>query len=710
MLPHLELGDAVAQQIADTIDPLVHDHFVAGAGEASGRSAGPPQRSAWASLPALAWSRLVTITGVSSANRARKKSGRTLTKSRNRSAPSPYGPILDDAAELHGQESVLIAEAWASALLGQIWVAGWAGYAADDAHDPNDFLQNEVEALIRHMAGQPTPAGLAVLRALALVGEDWTRELATDAARGLARRGVPEPAWGAHTDVAEPAELTDVLSMTDMFGDVEVITLGFRRADTEHAVVVFVDHASLAGIFKIMIGELAADGISGLVETFGAQGSLAAPVPLEAAQVKTLLDDALDRMLDHGPPDVEYQRDAPAAEKAGSDDDSGTDDEDEGDAARSWALLRARLDLLPDDLLPDDLLADDLLADADEFDIDLIDDEADRAEAERVAAEFLASDHAQALPDREAARIWARMAADWALDLGRPVQRYGPLSLGYFLITEVSQHIALGADDLALLPAVIRAWAHFTADARELGSAAHQQWDEQLPEILDEFAASYREPDAADHRATCADVIDFRLYETETSSEAVFDRLYAAAPAFLRRQLDDAGLAVQPPTIPAATVESTGTVHQIKVLLRGSKPPIWRRLEISSTSTLADLHNVIQAAFDWDDDHLWMFTTAYGKFGCSPDLGDRDPDETTIAQIAGEGVKFRYLFDFGDDLDHDVIVEKVVPVTAGAAYPQCIGGRQPDPVQYYFDEDGEGRTDALFDTDVINTRLARLRK
>ncbi|WP_322747346.1 MULTISPECIES: plasmid pRiA4b ORF-3 family protein [unclassified Frankia] len=642
---------------------------------------------------------------MSSANRARKKSGRTLAKSRNRSAPSPYAPVLDDAAELHREESILIVEAWASQLLGQIWVAGWADDAADGAHDPNDFLQNEVEALIRHMAGQRTPAGLAVLRALALVGEDWTRELATEAGRKLAGRGVPEPAWVAHTDVAE---LTDALSMTDMFGDVEVITLGFRRADTEHAFVVFVDHASLAGIFKIMIGELADDGITGLVEMFGTQGSLAEPIPLPAAQARARLDEALDRMLDHGPPEVEYERDAPAAEKTGSDDDGDADSDDEGDPAGGWALLRARLDLLPDDQLAD---ADD--GDGDGagggLDIELIDDEADREEAERVAAAFLASDHAEALPDREAARIWARMAADWALDLGRPAQRYGPLSLGYFLITEVSQHIALGADDLALLPAVIRAWAHFTTDARELGSAAHEQWDEQLPDILDEFVASYREPDAADHRATCADVIDFRLYETETSSEAVFDRLYASAPAFVRRQLDDAELAVHPPTIPAAAVESAGTVHQIKVLLRGSKPPIWRRLEISSTSTLADLHNVIQAAFDWDDDHLWMFTTAYGKFGCSPDLGDRDPDEATIAQIAGEGVTFRYLFDFGDDLDHDVIVEKVVPVTAGAAYPQCIGGRQPDPVQYYFDEDGEGRADALFDKDVINARLARLR-
>lgn len=37
-------------------------------------------------------------------------------------------------------------------------------------------------------------------------------------------------------------------------------------------------------------------------------------------------------------------------------------------------------------------------------------------------------------------------------------------------------------------------------------------------------------------------------------------------------------------------------IYQLKITLKDSKPPIWRRVEMPDTVTLAQLHQIIQAA------------------------------------------------------------------------------------------------------------------
>jgi pRiA4b ORF-3-like protein len=85
-----------------------------------------------------------------------------------------------------------------------------------------------------------------------------------------------------------------------------------------------------------------------------------------------------------------------------------------------------------------------------------------------------------------------------------------------------------------------------------------------------------------------------------------------------------AGMVARPPrsgatvaTLPAKRRSSGGPVpvYQIKVELRGAKPPIWRRLEVPADISLARLHAVIQTAFGWCDSHLHVFQTPYGEFG-----------------------------------------------------------------------------------------------
>jgi len=121
--------------------------------------------------------------------------------------------------------------------------------------------------------------------------------------------------------------------------------------------------------------------------------------------------------------------------------------------------------------------------------------------------------------------------------------------------------------------------------------------------------------------------------------------------------------------------------YRIKVGLRGAKPPIWRRLEVPADISLARLHTVIQIAFGWNNSHLHVFETPYGSFGTADaDLGHRPEAPVTLEQVApAVNSKLRYAYDFGDDWEHDILVEKVLDRDETATYPRCTGGRRAAP-------------------------------
>jgi Plasmid pRiA4b ORF-3-like protein len=63
-------------------------------------------------------------------------------------------------------------------------------------------------------------------------------------------------------------------------------------------------------------------------------------------------------------------------------------------------------------------------------------------------------------------------------------------------------------------------------------------------------------------------------------------------------------------------------VFQLKVTLLGTMPPIWRRLLVSADLTLAQLHDVLQAAMGWQDCHMHEFSAGHRRFG-EPNPEDR---------------------------------------------------------------------------------------
>lgn len=147
------------------------------------------------------------------------------------------------------------------------------------------------------------------------------------------------------------------------------------------------------------------------------------------------------------------------------------------------------------------------------------------------------------------------------------------------------------------------------------------------------------------------------------------------------------GVQEKVPKLPPKRTKSAGPapIYQVKVSLRGAKPPIWRRLEVPADITLAGLHQVLQTAFDWYDSHLHEFDTPYGRFGRpdpDPMFGRevRSAGSATLEQVArGVGAELMYTYDFGDDWEHEIVVEKLLDAAPGTAYPRCTDGRRAAP-------------------------------
>lgn len=130
-----------------------------------------------------------------------------------------------------------------------------------------------------------------------------------------------------------------------------------------------------------------------------------------------------------------------------------------------------------------------------------------------------------------------------------------------------------------------------------------------------------------------------------------------------------------------AAAASARTVHTVKITLLGAKPPIWRRLQVPSRIDLLRLHYVVQDAFGWENCHMWVFETTTGSYGM-PDreLGHRNAAGVRLDQIAARpGARLRYTYDFGDDWEHDLLVEDVTTAEPGIAYPRCLSGRRACP-------------------------------
>jgi hypothetical protein len=62
-------------------------------------------------------------------------------------------------------------------------------------------------------------------------------------------------------------------------------------------------------------------------------------------------------------------------------------------------------------------------------------------------------------------------------------------------------------------------------------------------------------------------------------------------------------------------------IYQLKITLKYTTPPVWRRVQVAEDATLGGLHGIIQAAMGWENDHL--HASRVGKAEYATTEGDR---------------------------------------------------------------------------------------
>lgn len=163
----------------------------------------------------------------------------------------------------------------------------------------------------------------------------------------------------------------------------------------------------------------------------------------------------------------------------------------------------------------------------------------------------------------------------------------------------------------------------------------------------------------------------------------------------------------------------------LKVHVLEVSPMVWRRLRVPETTTLAELHRVVQVAMGWEDYHLHRFQIHgrdYGGGGFTSGASERVP----LSEFAfRSGDTFLYEYDFGDQWDHEVRVEDLLDSAPKNAVPACTGGSRACPPEdsggpwMYMErlralksrrraDLGQGFDPALFRRKPVNDELKRM--
>lgn len=116
----------------------------------------------------------------------------------------------------------------------------------------------------------------------------------------------------------------------------------------------------------------------------------------------------------------------------------------------------------------------------------------------------------------------------------------------------------------------------------------------------------------------------------------------------------------------------------IKVTIKNTHPPVWRRLQIPAGITFHELNAIIQLAFNWSGYHLYSFEIGNLLIEIPDDIFDDfdykviNSKRTKVDKYFDEIEKLEYTYDFGDNWIHNIQIENVAESEEKLKNPVCL--------------------------------------
>lgn len=336
--------------------------------------------------------------------------------------------------DIFGEEDPLIAEIWASAVLGTF-------YKVPAPMDVRlDFEKSWNEGLIDAFTRAEGPKQLAILRAVGAVAEDPIASAAQDRAEALSQSGVKDPSW---TSEIGKAEFVDAFVTEDPYGDQRAYYTRFQYPGRE-------PH-TLCAMYDVNLGGIVKDSFAGYTK-----GDLRF-VPMD--------EDGL-RRFDPDPKEM-----ATEILRGIAMGDMFLDNDWTEDYKKARALLLCRMKSIQPQVP------------------DLFDDKPTLSETKRkkLVREFRESGLATNVDDEDSI---LQYCLDFKCDYtdGDPL-RWSPIGVELFMMDYLPRKVALEETEIRDLPAVLRAWVRFTLSKRGL----EERWIEETEAAVDELAPEFRE-------------------------------------------------------------------------------------------------------------------------------------------------------------------------------------------------------------------------